>query len=203
MIYKYINFIYRKKKYIIILKTLRYIYKYNNYNYKISNSKNKVIKIPIIEGWELSPDRDDMYQKIVSKYPVGDPLITSKCKLNNDNGLLVASENGFAWRLKMGMNTPMMSAGKSKWIRWHDLAEIIPKKPGQILVKIKVRKNGQLKLDGKGNAKIKKWKFTLARNKDEDKGHFTNRREKFLNLITEIYNSNKGQGDPPTSDSVM
>ena len=54
-----------------------------------------------------------------------------------------------------------MSAGKHKWVRWHDLAGIIPKKPGVLIVEIKIRKKGSLLLDKKGNYKTKKWKLKV------------------------------------------
>ena len=110
--------------------------------------------MPIREGWEVSPDRGPMYEKIMSKDPVGDPIITTKTKLDRENGFLVVSDNGFAWRIKMGMSTSMYSAGKSKWIRWHDVAGMQPKKPGVLIVELKIRKKGALILDGKGNYKI-------------------------------------------------
>ena len=157
--------------------------------------------MPMIEGWEVSPDRVEMLEKILASDDVGDPVFTSKCKLGADNGLLVASDNGFAWRLKMGMNTSLYSAGKSKWVRWHDVAGFIPKKPGVLITQVKVRKKGDLIIDGKGNPKVKKWPMKIAQNKNEDKAHFRQRQEVFNQLMMDIWNKNRGDTDPPTSDS--
>ena len=44
-----------------------------------------------MENWDVSPDRVDMYSELMVAYPVGDVIITSKCKLNNDNGLLIGN----------------------------------------------------------------------------------------------------------------
>ncbi len=52
--------------------------------------------MPIMSGWEVSPDRVDKFEKMLNTDPVGDPIITSKCRLGKDNGLLVASNNEFA-----------------------------------------------------------------------------------------------------------
>ena len=158
--------------------------------------------MPILDGWEVSSDRVEKFEKIISSDPIGDPLIASKCRLGKDNGLIVASNNGFAWRIQTGFSTSMYSMGKSKWVRWHDVDRIDLKKEGFLLAYIKVRdKNGTLKLDGKGNAKLKKWALILNRNKDEDKGYFMQRRSAFFGVMSDIFNQNKGDTDPPTSDS--
>jgi len=151
--------------------------------------------MPIMSGWEVSPDRIEKYKKIMSIDDVGDPIITSKCKLGPNNGYIVASNNGFAWRIQEG-------GGFSKWVRWHDVDRIDLKREGFILAYIKVReKNGPLKLDGKGNPKLKKLALQLRRNKYEDNGHFLQRRSDFYNILSDIFNQNKGDSDPPTSDS--
>lgn len=158
--------------------------------------------MPIMNGWEVSPDRVEKFEKILSSDPLGDPIITSKCKLGKDNGLIVAGNNGFAWRIQAGMRTSMYSMGKSKWVRWHDVGRIDLKKEGVIFVYIKIReKNGTLKFDGKGNPKLKKWLFVVNQNKDEEKGHFLQRRSNFYQIMSDIFNQNKGDTDPPTSDS--
>ena len=158
--------------------------------------------MPIIEGWEVSPDRIEKYEKILSSDDIGDPIITSKCKLDKENGLLVASNNGFAWRIKMGYGTSYMSMGKSKWVRWHDVSRIDNKKDYVILTYIKVRnKEGRLKIDGKGNPKLKKWVLKCHPNKNEDKGHYVQRRSDFYNIMSDLFNRNKGDVDPPTSDT--
>jgi hypothetical protein len=159
--------------------------------------------MPIMDGWEVSSDRVEKYDKMISTDPVGDPIITSKCRLNKENGFLVASGNGFAWRIQItAMRGSMYSSGKSKWVRWHDVDRIEEKKPGVLYTFIKVRdKNGDLKLDGKGSPKLKKWPFILQQNKNEDKGHFRERQAAFYGIMSDIFNQNKGEGDPPTSDS--
>ncbi|MFX1488310.1 MAG: hypothetical protein ACFFBI_04125 [Promethearchaeota archaeon] len=136
----------------------------------------------------------------MSKDDVGEPVITSKCKLNKEIGFLVVSENGFAWRIKAGFSTSYYSMGKSKWVRWHDVAEIIQKKPGVLLVSVKLRKDGALVLK-KGIAKVKRWKLTLNKNKDEPGEHFKQRQADFFGIITQVFEHNRGEGDPPTSDS--
>jgi hypothetical protein len=96
----------------------------------------------------------------------------------------------------------MYSAGKSKWVRWHDVDRIDEKKPGVLITYIKVRdKAGSLKIDGKGNPKLKKWPLILQQNKNEEKGHFRQRQADFFRVLSDIFNQNKGDSDPPTSDS--
>lgn len=168
-----------------------------------ATANNKLIK-----GWELSPDRFDMYEKMMAMDPIGDPIITSKCVLDSENGLLIVSDDGFAWRIKMGFKQAgiiraAMSSGKSKWVRWHDVANIIPKKNSQVLVELKIRKNGSLILDKKGNCKIKRWKLTIRQNKGEPKPQWKQRLESYNNIMLEIFNRNKVETDPPTSDSRM
>ncbi len=158
--------------------------------------------MPFIQGWEVSPGREKMFEKILETDPVGDPIITSKCKLDKENGFLVASDNGFSWRIKMGYSTALMSAGKSKWVRWYDVYNIIPKGNGQIMVQFKKRKNGLLIIDKKGNYKLGQWKLTLNRNSDEPKDNFKQRQQNFAMIMTEIFNRNKGT-DVETSDSRM
>ena len=158
--------------------------------------------MPIISGWEVSPDRLEKYAKMLASDPVGDTVIASKCRLGRDNGLLIASNTGFAWRIQTGYTTSMYSMGKSKWVRWHDVDRIDLKKEGFLLTYVKVRqKNGSLKLDGKGNPKLKKWALILNKNKNEDKGHFLQRRSAFFTVMSDIFNQNKGDTNPPTSDS--
>jgi len=158
--------------------------------------------MPIISGWEVSSDRVDKFEKMLSTDPVGDPIITSKCRLGKDNGLLVASNNGFAWRIQAGYGTAMYSMGKSKLVRWHDVGRIDTRKEGFLVVYLKVRdKQGNLKIDGKGNPKLKKWGLYLNKNKNEDKGHYLQRRSAFHGIMSDIFNQNKGDTDPPTSDS--
>lgn len=158
--------------------------------------------MPIMDGWEVSRDRVDKYEKMMETDPVGDPIITSKCRIGKDNGLIVVSNNGFAWRIQTGMSTHYWEMGKSKWVRWHDVDHMLEKKPGVVFAWIKVRdKNGGLKIDKKGNPKLSKWLLVIAKNKDEDKAHFYERRANFYNIMSQIFEQNKGDTDPPTSDS--
>jgi len=162
----------------------------------------------LIKGWEVSPDRLDMYEKMISMDDVGDLIITSKSKLDNENGLLLVSEKGFAWRIKMGMRQASimraaMSSGKHKWVRWHDVAGFMPKKPGVLIIELKIRKKGSLLKDKKGNYKIKKWKFTIQPNKKEEKVHFKERQKKFNDIMIDLHSKYKGDTDPDTSDSRM
>jgi len=156
-----------------------------------------------MEGWEVSRDRIEKFEKMIAQAPIGDPILTSKCKLDKENGLLVVSDAGFAWRIKVGPFTNAWDSKKRKWVRWHDVANITPKQNGQAQVVLKLRKDGALKLDKKGNIKTKRWKLTINRNKDEQKPHFSIRQESFNNILLEIYDRNRVEADPPTSDSRM
>ncbi|MFX1453304.1 MAG: hypothetical protein ACFFCM_20895 [Promethearchaeota archaeon] len=163
----------------------------------------------IIEGWEVSPDRINMFGELSHSYPVGDAIITTKCVLDSDNGFLIVSDNGFAWKLKAGYSQAMgpvwkrMQSGKTKWVRWCDVANIKPTKNGQVLIFLKIRKKGLLKVDKKGNPKLKKWKLTMRRNKNEPKPHFKQRLGSFNNIMVDIFNRNKVEVNPETSDSNM
>ena len=167
--------------------------------------------MPVIEGWEVSPDRIDKYEKIVSSDQVGELILTSKCALNSDHGFLIVSENGIAWRIKvsaglvfqMGAMVAGALSGKSKWIRWCDVFYIEPKKKGQILVAIKKRKNGILDLDKKGNYKLDKWTLTIFPNSEESGEDFNDRQRSFKSIMFEIFDQYKVEEDPPTSDSRM
>jgi len=127
----------------------------------------------------------------------------NSAKIDKENGFLVVADNGFAWRIKMGFTTGLASAGKSKWVRWHDVANIAPKKDGQILMELKLRKKGNLIKDGKGNYKLKKWKLTMQPNKGEPKANFLERRKQFNSLMIDLFLQHKTDTDPPTSDSRM
>jgi len=159
--------------------------------------------MPILEGWEVSSDRVEKYEKMMSTDNVGDVILTSKCRLNKENGFIIASNNGFAWRITItAMRGSPMRSGKSKWVRWHDVDRIDLKKVGVLYAYVKKRdSNGALKLDGKGMVKIKKWPLIVQQNKNEDKGHFRQRQAAFFNIMSDIFNQNKGDTDPPTSDS--
>ncbi len=158
--------------------------------------------MPIMEGWEVSPDRVEKYEKMVSQDDVGDPIITSKCRLSNENGFLVMSDNGFAWRIQVTyMRGSLMSMGKSKWVRWHDVYNIQQKKPGVIYVWVIKRKNGALIPGKKGIPKQKKWALILQQNKHEPKPHFRQRQADFFNIMAQIFERNRVETIPPTSDS--
>ncbi len=159
--------------------------------------------MPVRQGWEISPDRIKTYDKIMSSDPVGDPTITSKLDLDREHGLFIASDNGFAWRIKMGFSSSMMSAGKSKWVRWHDVNDITPKKPGQVLVHLLLRKNGSLVIDKNGTPKIKRWKLTIQKHKGEPGEVFNQRKDTFIQILSEIWNNNRPSETPPQSDSRM
>jgi len=154
--------------------------------------------MPIMSGWEVSPDRIEKYNKIMSTDDVGDPIITSKCKHSQFSGYIVVSNNGIAWRIYGGN----MYSGMSKWVRWYDVGRIDRKKDGLLIVNIKRRKtDGSLKMDNKGNHKFKQCFLKLKPNKNEDKGHFLRRKSAFFSIMSDIFTQNKGDTDPPTSDS--
>jgi len=171
--------------------------------------------LPIIEGWEISHDRVGMFDKIMATDPVGEPIITTKCRLDEKsgsflvghvgNGLLVVSENGLAWRIRVGVDITgisyMTKSGKSKWARWHDIANIIPVKPGQIWVHLKKRRGGAPLVDRKGNYKVLKWKLTIIKHKYEQGTHFKQRRANFASIMLNIFNQKKVDTDSPSSDS--
>jgi hypothetical protein len=155
-----------------------------------------------MEGWEVSSDRIEKYEKMMGQDDVGDPIITSKCRLSKENGFLVMSDSGFAWRIHVTyMRGSYMSMGKSKWVRWYDVNNIALKKTGVIIMWVNIRKDGQLKIDKKGNPKLKKWLLILQQNKNEAKPHFRQRQADFFNIVAEIYNRNRVETSPPMSDS--
>ncbi|MFX1481463.1 MAG: hypothetical protein ACFFCI_25570 [Promethearchaeota archaeon] len=156
-----------------------------------------------MEGWEVSPDRVEKFEKMMGQDDVGDPIITSKCRLSKEDGFLVVSDNGFAWRITVTyMRGSMMSMGKSKWVRWHDVNNIVEKKPGVLILWVVVRqKDGSPKIDKKGNPKLKKWLLILQKNKGEEKPHFRQRQADFYNVFFPIYDRNKVETPPQTSDS--
>lgn len=148
---------------------------------------------PIMEGWEVPTNKVKMYDGLMNNVPIGDPIITSPCQRAKSgaarspvNGFLVISENGFAWRnlavspgilITVALDGVREATGiKDKWVRWHDVANIIPKKPGQVQVVLKARKKGAIVLNKKGNYKTKKWKLTINKHKDEKKDHFRERK---------------------------
>ena len=95
----------------------------------------------------------------------------------------------------------LMSGRKSKWVRWHDVAGFQPKKPGVLVIELKIRKKGALILDKKGNYKIKKWKFTIQQSKREEKAKFRERQNNFNDIMVGLMGKYRGDTDPETSDS--
>ena len=159
--------------------------------------------MPIIPGWEISPDRIGKVEKMFSMYDIGDMILTSKYKRGSGDGFLVCGDRGFAWRIHAGFSTGVYAMGNNMWIRWHDLYEVLPKKPGVIFVRVKKRnmKTKQLVLDKKGEYTFKKWKLSIVRNKGEPKDHYLGRLNAFNTLFVQIWEAHRGEGDPPTSDS--
>jgi hypothetical protein len=124
----------------------------------------------------------------------GDAIITSKCKLANDLGFLVASETGLAWFLHVSGRTAfkMDRTNIWNWWSWSVITDITEENSGQILFKSKLYdKKGHPKMDKEGNQKLKKSRLTLLRNKDEEEAHFRQRQLDFADILTEIYNRNK------------
>ncbi len=141
---------------------------------------------------------------MMSTDAVGEPIIISKCKIGKSYGLLVVSDNGFAWRIQYSfMRDGLKDIGKSKWVRWYDVERIIPDKPkkGRIKIEIVKRKKGKLIKDGRGNPKITRWRLTASQNRGELYSHFVNRRKDFYRIIQEIFEKNKTDKIPITSDS--
>lgn len=133
---------------------------------------------------------------------IGDLIITSKCRRRDDQGFLIASNKGFAWRIKSQMSPYAgLYAGKSRWVRWHDVYGITRKSDGVLLITVKKRKKGMLIVDRKGNPKLLNWKMVLKKNKREDKTHFLQRKATWYDIMVDLFNRNKGEIDPPTSDS--
>lgn len=159
--------------------------------------------MPIKEGWEISPDRVEWYEKITGRYDVGDPFLTSKCMRGKDNGFLVVSDKGFAWRIKMGFSSSMWQSGENMWIRWHDLYEVIPKKPGIILIKVKKRnmKSKEILLNKKGDYIFKKWALKIVRNAKEEKENWLNRQQTFNDLFIKTWEEHQLAEDPAQSDT--
>jgi len=163
--------------------------------------------MPIIRGWEVSQDRIEMFTKMITTDPLGEPIITSKCVLDNENGLLIVGENGFSWKLKIGFKQMRGPAWrryqfeKHKWVRWCDVSNVIPKRAGQVIVELKIRKGGALIYDKKGRYKVKRWKLTIRQNKGEDKTNFKARLSSFNSIMIDLFNKHRVQTDPPSSDS--
>ncbi len=156
-----------------------------------------------IKGWEVTSEKISKHEKLINEFPIGNYIITSRCKLDKHFGYIVVSDNGFAWRIKEGFRTASWNYGKKKWVRWYDVYSITPKKLGEIEIVVKLRKNGALQLDNNGNYKTKKWKLAIYKNTRENSEDWNKRLESFNEIILEIYNRNKVDTDPHVSDSVI
>jgi len=88
-------------------------------------------------------------------------------------------------------------------VRWHDLANIIPKEDGFVIVELKKRIDGALKLDKKGNPKIIKWRLRIDQNKDEKIAKWLSRLYTFNDVMLDLFNQYKVETNPPISDSRM
>lgn len=171
--------------------------------------------MPIIEGWEVSSDRHEKFERMFRSDPIGDPILTTKCMLGRDNGFLIVSNKGLAWRILFNFETtaPAFIKSKSKWVRWHDIANIIPIsgqrigtktiKPGWVFLEVKIRKQGTLVTDKHGNPKTKKWRLIIRPNKNEENSHFNHRLATFYDLLTDLFNKFKTDENPPVSDSRL
>ena len=161
----------------------------------------------LINGWDVSPDRIKKYRKMMAQFPLVDPIITSKCRLAGDPGFLVVNDYGIAWRFQRTFIYRGAESATPKytrvWIRWYDVANIIPKKKGEVLVVVKRRKKGVLKLDKGGRYKLKRIKFKINRNKGEQKSHFKQRQDSYNDIMLEIFNRNRVEVDPPIGDSQL
>lgn len=148
----------------------------------------------IKEGWEVSSDRIKQFERLL--IITGDAIITSKCKLSNDLGFLVASERGLAWWLHVSGRTAfkMAPTNKGKWWAWSGITDITEENSGQILFKSKLYDNKGIfpKMDKEVNQKLKRSRLTLLPNKDEEEEHFKQRQRDFADIVIEIYDRNKG-----------
>jgi len=135
----------------------------------------------------------------MEEFPVGEPIIASKCDYMAEHGLIVAGKNGFAWRPKLGKHN-------RKWVRWGDVANVIPANPKYGIIQVQMYKR-----DKKGNLIIKKgnpimtskrkMKLTARINNGEDKAYYKKRRYDFPRLMMELHEKYKPAEIPATSDS--
>jgi len=163
--------------------------------------------LPIIEGWEIPPDRIKTYEKMMEIDDIGDPIITSKCQSGGENGVLIASTNGYAWRIKLSTGRIALGAlyggalgagaaiaGNYTWVRWHEIADIIPLKKAGVKVKLKrYNKNGELLLDKKGNIKTRNNRLWIMKNNGESRAHIKQRVQDFPNIMIDLWNRYKGE----------
>jgi len=159
-------------------------------------------------GWEVSSDREKQFEDLMANNPIGNPIITSKCIFDGKKGFLVLGDNGFAWKVKIGVGSTLLDVGKKKWVRWYDVADILSKKKGEVEVLAYERmKTGDIKLDTgafsstKGELKTKKLKLKLMKNKKEPKDQWKEREESFHSVLMEIFSKYKVESPPAESDS--
>ena len=167
--------------------------------------------MPIKDGWEVSPDRHEHFEKMLNNDDLGEPILTSKCfhAQQGAHGFLIVSTKGIAWSEKLtleGLHN-LSFGGSSKWVRWHDVVSITPFRgpfkitPGAIVAVVIKRKQGVLKKNKRGTPKTKELTFRIYRNKKESKAHFEQRKTDFLNIMKELYYKYKAETYPQTSDS--
>jgi hypothetical protein len=112
-----------------------------------------------MKGWEISPDKIKIYEKMMEDDFIGDPIITSKCSLAGPaemekKGVLIASTNGFAWKSKTRVASVVGAAviggawlagnvsarAVNKWMGWHDVYDIKKKKDHSVIILSKIAK---------------------------------------------------------------
>lgn len=160
----------------------------------------------VLEGWELSPDRRKKFDQLMIQFDVGDPILISKCKLATRQGLIVVSDNGIFWRLKVTAGLVLkyphnpwlqmseLKFGNNKWIRWENIHRLIPEKPRKGKIKIEMYRRdreGNIRRKRSGKPVVFRWRATLKRNKGENRKHFKARRRDFYRLLNEIFQRNK------------
>ncbi|MGB5910230.1 MAG: hypothetical protein WBH31_03440 [Promethearchaeia archaeon] len=119
-------------------------------------------------------------------------------------GFLIVSNKGIALGKRTtitGLSLDSLLSKSSIWVRWHDVADIIPLRPSYIQIKVKRRKEGLLLTNKRGIPKTKNLKFQIARNGKETKIHFKQRKAEFFGIMTDLFNQYKSDTNPPTSDS--
>jgi hypothetical protein len=150
--------------------------------------------------WKKRVNR--IYQELLAEDPVGDPILTTLIQFQKKvSGIIAVSDNGISWRL-----VDRVIAGgsyKNKWIRWHDVARIIPEniKKGKLKLEMYKRKNGALIMNKKGEPKRFRWRFWIGRAKGEPKKLFKAKRKDYYRLMNEIFEKNKTDEIPLISDS--
>lgn len=162
--------------------------------------------MPLKPGWEVSPDREKQFQAIVETVPIGEPIITSKCKVDGDNGFLVAGKNGWAWTGKAGLmkliTGDFWSLGKKKWVRWYDVYKMGYNEKGLAVVEaVKRNKDGTVKKKKDGVPKTKAMILIADRNKDEPKDKWKERKKMFGEEFYMIFEKNKARVPPAETDS--